>query len=690
MLLFVDLLYLHKQAFEAAKSERAAVSKRLRPAVREVLRRKYNSGDCTTATCIRGPTTKSSIVWEWCMKLSTSDAADTGEKGPDWVKKATAAVVESWEKGDQSVHLDKLREVWGELKTDMFAWLLPKLGQVRKKKLLDGLCVNVPSRLLGQRKYQYRDTFCNVKLARCPSWDGRPQPDAGSDAMANLKGLADLDPPTPGPQDYRYESHKSRVDVYYTEVQRVLVDPKIEGEGGRRDLAPLDLIRWIESLNACCDDGDLMFETPFGQALSESSWDIAYATFMGDCLMMLLFQYLLSWYLAPVSHKLVGDEHETTSLSFLAVCIIICVGLRGSVMLIMEMCVLRGNNLAVGIFNPDTWVKISIEGYSLYFVCALGHAYILNGDVGMLQAINGTPITVVRESFLSTHPFQLSALIFLKWLLLMLKLMNVGYIVDCLYPAYKAIVSKDSIAFLGYLGLLSVGTGLAYYSLPIPDLVSAGGSWGIPYMMAFMRASRLDFLGDIEFAELAGEDEQPDRRLGRPRGNSGSGESDISDIINSYRWSLQLFTLVCSLLFPVILLNLYVGLLSSAYQKARDHLLHNKSLLHATTASKALLRRRLAFHSDCLSWMMYRMFSRAFGSVWRNDPEGSPSNPKDRGTWIVLPRHTNFDMEGPGDWDTVEDEEENDDGLEHLEHHIRHLGDKISTHLARETTRVAQ
>merc|ERR1719401_2983590 len=78
--------------------------------------------------------------------------------------------------------------------------------------------------------------------------------------------------------------------------------------------------------------------------------------------------------------------------------------------------------------------------------------------------------------------------------------MNFNLLLDKVLPVWNAITSFESAAFLLYLVILSLGTMLSYYCLPIGD--AEQGSDG--YLESLFKMFHLVFFADLDANELEG------------------------------------------------------------------------------------------------------------------------------------------------------------------------------------------
>jgi hypothetical protein len=462
------------------------------------------------------------------------------------------------------------------------------------------------------------------------------------------------------------------VKVFYTEVKDMLVNRRSKTFN---DGVELNFVKCQQAISDSCGQFDYHYVTPFGQALAESNWDLAWPFFCYSRLVDLLFQVLICWYLVPISNDTdeakvpisnerdeakVQSDHERIRIPIIAIFLL---GSHSALQLLRECintyCLYRVEEKSVGrlqrlslwlrhYFDFYSVVVVVIEVYSFCFVWELvvdrvvwpWYCHSDKSANSMCSAVEWMAGDVLVDT-----PFRLSMLIFAKWCYLMLSFMNSSVMLETLLPAWKAMTSRYSVAFLVYLLVLSFGTALAYYALPIRiDEESSN-----PYLEAFFRTSRLNLMGELNTDEFEGGDkgEGPHHTT---RGRLLSADNDHPDNpANKYHWALQFFTLGCSVLFPVIALNLYVGMLSHAYEQARRHIVHSRGLLHSASSARAILGNHMgACMSKICAWHPCNwVYGRTFGwgtswgetlcgAVWKDGGRDENAAIDETGTWIVI------------------------------------------------------
>jgi len=452
--------------------------------------------------------------------------------------------------------------------------LNPKLSL----KFLKSLCVRVPPKVIPVSLYEFTDTLCPVKVVS-GSLRGESQ---SATIVKELAEFAQEHPSRPAKWRFTQNTHRSGVEIFYTTLNGVFGQTS-------SDLENVKISNAIISASGILDEH---FATPFGQALVACNWTLAFPHFVCHRVADLIFQFAMQWYLSPISRARgnddenscpvlektlwVNESHEDhwipgwvitapTAITLLAVRsgLYLCIEAVTIVWPVIRRCggepVLR---LDMSITKPYTVFCYAVEAGSIWF------AYCL----------------MTRHAYICSHPFHLTILIFFKWFQLVLSCLHFHHLIEHLLPAWSAMTSHQSLLFLTYIITMSLGSGMAYYALPVGRNTQDTGAGPVgEWLAAFVRTFRLEFLSDFDEQEFEG--------VSLMVGEDGSIDPVPNKDSSSFHWVLKLFTLACGIFFPVVTLNLYVSLLGNVYNKALDHDCHIKGTFQMNTASRLLVQR---------------------------------------------------------------------------------------------------
>lgn len=204
------------------------------------------------------------------------------------------------------------------------------------------------------------------------------------------------------------------------------------------------------------------------------------------------------------------------------------------------------------------------------------------------------PVEQVKEHIVTTtmynRPVMFAMLIFAKWCIFMMTLLNFSKLSKTALPAWHAIRSSESMWFLIYLLMLTVGCMLAYYALPVPDIGgNIGQSWIDGWTLAFTRIFRLTLMGDFDMWALEGVDDRI--KLPASLRNSTIDIENGSTIAEMHK-ALRVWVLILALVFPVVLLNVYVGIVGKVYEDAKNANVAIAGSFRIVSSFRLLLHRR--------------------------------------------------------------------------------------------------
>jgi len=230
----------------------------------------------------------------------------------------------------------------------------------------------------------------------------------------------------------------------------------------------------------------------------------------------------------------------------------------------------------------------------------------------MWEDLNGNSPAVL----LCEIPVGFAFVTLAKWVQFSLKIMTTDIFVDQIIAALHAVLGHESLSFIFSLILLSVGPILAYMSLPVQigwsELRDEG--YFAPYKKAMTQILPMILLGDVDQDHLAGYTQ---------RVNSTDGSIQTVRDNEHLKENMPTFMIVSCFIFSVILLNLYIGILSNAYDKAVENLTQLKGRHIIVTNLGHLLFRH---------WFLRGWIPRG---IFRNTRSFSVGDPSDHGLYDI-------------------------------------------------------
>ena len=200
----------------------------------------------------------------------------------------------------------------------------------------------------------------------------------------------------------------------------------------------------------------------------------------------------------------------------------------------------------------------------IYSCCVLGWALVMVEDYGQ-KGCRG------NRHAKSCHLFQyinlVSFMIFFRWLTFVQNCLSIRMVGENVLPAFHAVSQPEALYFLVFLALIVFGSFHAYYAFPTDDvegLPDAHAAWH-EVLSGFLRIFRLEVLADFDMHELEGRGEYLNASVVHGR-LSASLEDDVP---KPFHEGLRYMFLLLSLVVNVIMMNVYIGLLSSLYDAAK-------------------------------------------------------------------------------------------------------------------------
>jgi len=193
-----------------------------------------------------------------------------------------------------------------------------------------------------------------------------------------------------------------------------------------------------------------------------------------------------------------------------------------------------------------------------------------------------------EESFFATHPDLLVVVILIKWSHFLMCLCIFPWFGSAVLPAFQAIISDASLVFVICVCVLLLGSVHAYYSFPSVSLGLQG---------ALLQIYQMNVLGD---------------------------DSEFVRENNSHEWTGDGFIVACSFLSLIVFLNVYIGILATAYDRfAKDP--QNTYITWLATYSRVYYLR-FAFFMD----IKERLFKSCTGR------QAEREEVSEQGVWIAL------------------------------------------------------
>eukprot|EP00927_Polykrikos_kofoidii_P029672 TRINITY_DN25628_c0_g2_i1.p1 TRINITY_DN25628_c0_g2~~TRINITY_DN25628_c0_g2_i1.p1 ORF type:complete len:665 (-),score=115.15 TRINITY_DN25628_c0_g2_i1:91-2085(-) len=217
--------------------------------------------------------------------------------------------------------------------------------------------------------------------------------------------------------------------------------------------------------------------------------------------------------------------------------------------------------------------------------------------------------------FLHEHPVFFALSVFFRWAHFLMSLLSLESLGQTVLPAFHAATSYDSVMFVTFLTFAVLGATHSYWVLPIPD--------NLKYFDTFIKIFRLSALGDFDMNDLEGLNQV----ITPQKDNYGNSvkmlmdpEPDTQDT-GPYHYGVRYLFVILSIVFSIMMMNVYIGLLSTEYDRAKKN-------------SKAVL---LKFRARLVIPIMLRriFYMSIFGC--KNCESQEVRDPV-RGFWITMPQ----------------------------------------------------
>jgi len=150
--------------------------------------------------------------------------------------------------------------------------------------------------------------------------------------------------------------------------------------------------------------------------------------------------------------------------------------------------------------------------------------------------------------WLHDHPVRITFLIGTKASKFCVDMLCIRALGEHLLPAFRAVASEASTRFILYVGFLTLCSFFAFYTLPVDT------DKGL--LHTFLLMFRLDIEGDFDLGDLEGVNQKLDFK---------TGEIDDGQPTVLYHLGVRYMFVVLVIFINIILMNVYIGLLSSIY-----------------------------------------------------------------------------------------------------------------------------
>jgi hypothetical protein len=534
--------------------------------------------------------------------------------------------------GFQKRHWSKLRAVWDQLdvfKIQDIILTVPPKAEV----FLDALAVKLPDHMLRGRTVQYSQVWQKSVWYKEADFDG--DLNGGSGRTATGRDLAKVAAeglersltriaPVKSRSDWRWcpawspcKPEKIAVDIYFCGIWSLLDYHTETSE-------PLWLMQALAAVRNT--PGVCVYKTAVARVALENGWNLVLPSYLWQRFMDLVFQYFLCFYVTPVAHAAATDTPLWPERSVLVFGVLL--GIRGCCNILMELGFIATTRrdsrttLAIAWFSTTTKINVLIEIWSIVWMARLACGYWNRPDENAMKEAS-------LHSYLYDNPLSFSFLVMAKWWQFLLMLLNLETFKDNFLPAYFTLKHPRSIVFLIFTMLTCLGAALAYLTFPIADRSQNDQAFHV--FADFFRMFRLTIIGDFNEVDLEGipqvikscNESLLNNSTRRLRAHTSGCATHAATSQPRLENQIRIFTMVMIILFPVTLINLYIGLLSDLYQE------HQKKVVQLTGSFRAATIFRLLLHRE---FWRTRCGLRC---CWVGGPKETSRAP---GWWIVLPK----------------------------------------------------
>jgi hypothetical protein len=256
------------------------------------------------------------------------------------------------------------------------------------------------------------------------------------------------------------------------------------------------------------------------------------------------------------------------------------------------------------------WVYFTIWN-AFFFGCEVFNSLIV---LIPITAMIGDDGKKTLYKFLFHHPVFFAMSIFARWIYLIFGCLSTDSFGHTVLPAFFAVTSKDSALFISFMVLIILGMTTSSWVLPSQDNTA--------FFDTLIKIFRLGALGDFDINDLEGVNqvivtELVDGKNVTMLEDPEAGTQDLADFHYGVRLLFAIFSVLCT----IMIMNVYIGLLSGEYVRAK------------TDVKTALASFRLRIAIPVL------LKNRFWRKVWRkwSPMELEEDPPNLQGVWISMP-----------------------------------------------------
>jgi len=511
---------------------------------------------------------------------------------------------------DRWPHFSALSQVWQRLSVELVAVTMREAGPLLANKFVHSLAVKLPSELVGGLSVQKLKADNDVDVAS--GWLD-PRLLAERDAHGRKEHFEAAFPSSlrsfhekrrlMGRQSsiwrelvrqmtYCSERHKTEVNIYYCCCKGAL-----DLGHQQAKIGPMEMLMYLATL----PEKAMVFTTPFAQAVVANCWRNVLNIFIWQRVMDMAFQVILSVAIAPISRN-IGADKDYTMPTGLVLMLSVYFFTRSTALFLMEcasVAYLWAQDLAKSaVFpfpvNAVSMIRVSMEAYSALW------GYRLLRDL-YSNTIHGNRFTY-NETSPYKHPMGIALLIFARYVQFMMSILCFKSFRTTLLPTWWAIKSRESVMFITYMLVLTFGCALAYMALPYSMSTQKSGDMALNYLRPFFRMFRLNIMGDFDMHEFLGDGEVINRtcsEAAEPKDcvwhiqtlHKSYVNRDHELVSERTVMELKVWIALLALIFPVIFLNVYVGLVCEAYSDAKSKITQITGMFVSTSIQRVLLIR---------------------------------------------------------------------------------------------------
>mmetsp|Transcript_89797 Transcript_89797/g.200712 ORF Transcript_89797/g.200712 Transcript_89797/m.200712 type:complete len:647 (+) Transcript_89797:73-2013(+) len=591
----VDLLFAHKQAFEAeTKEDYDRCDLYLKDLGKE--ESPWDVPDSDT------------FLLEWIDELRHDGKMSAGLVFPDATR---------W------YHLRKLKKVWSSdsFTIDQITHIMRIVGP-GANKFVHALSVRVPEHMVKGHTLQLQNKTERVKVI-CGGFGGaekRESQKLPDDEFNTLNMLA----PRRVASDRSIltsilgASVKVGVQIHFCGVKALAksVDQKGEGAADQTVDALLFNLALEDSYDETC-----LFTPPVAQAMVWRSWAVAWPEYLWARFNDVAFQVALM--MCITEHCRYSHSPDASTPDALDLAVLTFFNCRAVINLGTEMFVILRQPKERKIL----FLKAYIDFYMLACLCLELSIVCFNRRL-IAEHFAHTP---PQAGILYRRPFWYFFIILGKSTSGTISLFNLNFAMESFLPSWLTFRHKDSLMFMFFLVIMSELMALAYFSLPVPDIISDTSPWH-SMLKSFTRMMRVLVFADFDSSELEGTEQQI-KRVGVDPWNHSNGcnmvnttfemedAGSIAEIHHDLIWLPPFFGFISSVIF----LNVYIGVLSEVYAKVKENMIQHAGRFRVSSTFRYLLIRQ--FYVGC--GFPYKGTTSVRGNVAEGEvPEGF---------WIKIP-----------------------------------------------------